>query len=1792
MADVYLSGNTYAWASSYMMELYVSDIPYDGWTKATNGMDIHNFIQNMADSLPYGGAQHLEVFNYQWYKLGDTSRYIKWPEDMSYAFTWSYHYSTGLWCQLGNRSDAHMEGFDWSDVVSLEGTFNNDLSQHKFPIRPWDGVTIVMPKLTNMSKTFSWGGGPTTTEINGITVDVFSPDYWDLGTSPLLEDLSYCFEAYEPAGYGADSGKVVEFVFSPNMPNTDANCEGMFSRVFSVMSAQNKDENHIRIGDNFYPSLTCNVTKMFYDASDLDRIYCQNWYGGVWGNNYPPAAFDSFWGDCRRLPNSSGAPLYEIGLKACRDYAEGGVFNDEDGVLYYYPTYLDEHGVDVNLMWRVNGDTVNFLQSNQLGSVQKWWEYQKWGYPAKYNTVTGEYDAYDYLSTNDMCTLYYKDCMYADFGKNTADGIDKTEMPQTLYGLFRNFQGLRIDMTNAWFRSPERDWSKRPHPGLDYILDFMFENVNCSDIYGIDLPDTSKWDSGGYNEAVYSMVGMFKNAVIKNPVWWYDLRGGSHYCVDMYLGSKTPIILNARALNDDYPNEEGSAVYHYTYRANLNPSLPGGDGYVESEGLWKKRIVGYRSFHEIMIDAGPDYDDWYVAGVFAQSSCPTIDLVDLSDTMFKREHGNVISYLYWFTGVTANKIIPPYKHNWWPTRGYNDSTFSLPNNLPQPTGRDKGIDNSYCKLVEDGGYFTEDERHWYYYPTNFDNKGLWFKYDNTTKDVCFSTSRIDDTWSRWGYPKISDYDDSYDHDKPARDMSYRFYADAQTVSTYGGEIIYPPTEVPGLFRGCKLGDDFNLDNWDFYKYGVDDASYMFAESTIPKITRATFGGNGGPTSIGLKDYTARSTFEAMFKNCTYLKTFDISRFVAEPLTMQEMFSGCTTLTSVKINDANSALSNYLNGSRWFVDLDEMFYGCSSLKTLNLEAMRWKAGINANQTFAACPNLEHIYVSINYSDWTAEEREYRYQYYITGENTFAGDTKLSAYDGTIDNTKCKLIAELGYFESVEPYYPLYYWLEKVSVVGQPIKNVLHLSNTKVTSDYKAWAYNEQPWRNYNGYNRWDDNVEEVITDGESLVVPPDIRNIFYDCVNLTTIDTTKWDTQFVERLGQAFCGCTNLEIIQGIDNWDVNKVYDLQGMFWQCESLKDLNLKNWQLCGDTTKSIWGYASCYRMFKQANISNLQIGAKTFNNVKDTREMFYNITGDRLNLSAWSPEHFEYYKDMFSESYQLKKIYVSNTPANGRWIDNVFNDASVVMFNGSSSLPSFGDTTATKAKPVTMGGYFYNVVDLYTWYDTSTGELHLSNHKLTDDYELWDAPSVPTIPKWRNATKLVNDEASSYNNLKFPLDPSYLLYECNNLGNWGLDGDAEHWDMTNCESLRQVFPYPCEEISYWMLSSCEEIYYPFNTGRAPEGVGTSLSLNNWVFGYDRKTSPIKKIEGLVNNPGVKHIQWNGMSSSYDALPEVLYIKDAFKGCTDLESAYVKVQLGKGEIHNCEEVSGMFDGCTSLKTVNLILMNGFAVSDFSRMFKNCSSLDVPTLTFSAVDNVVEMEEMFSGCSSLRSLDISNWYIGGFGCDCTKMFSDCANLKQIYVNTDFPPGGDWESYIAKDTDMFANSPKLPDYNPAEIGGSKAKLVSQGGYFWGVDDLVHWWYKWNWIESNPDVVTWNDGHLHQKQEVIEFTSKNNFLYKDGESVFPVSPVNNSSMSFKIGADEYVLTAGVDITFEKHIVEQEDGWNIVTFTSNIQDEDLKNTLNNKTLTISYVTDAKWEKLYTPQKGTGLPDPIKV
>ena len=92
---------------------------------------------------------------------------------------------------------------------------------------------------------------------------------------------------------------------------------------------------------------------------------------------------------------------------------------------------------------------------------------------------------------------------------------------------------------------------------------------------------------------------------------------------------------------------------------------------------------------------------------------------------------------------------------------------------------------------------------------------------------------------------------------------------------------------------------------------------------------------------------------------------------------------------------------------------------------------------------------------------------------------------------------------------------------------------------------------------------------------------------------------------------------------------------------------------------------------------------------------------------------------------------------------------------------------------------------------------------------------------------------------------------------------------------------------------------------------------------------------------------------------------------------------------------MDSLFNGCSSLKSINLTNFDTNRLTNMASMFSGCRSLDAIDLSGFNTYNVYNMTRLFYGCDSLKYLNLSNMNM--INCNSyDDIFSDISNIKYI----------------------------------------------------------------------------------------------------------------------------------------------------------------------------------------------------
>ena len=299
------------------------------------------------------------------------------------------------------------------------------------------------------------------------------------------------------------------------------------------------------------------------------------------------------------------------------------------------------------------------------------------------------------------------------------------------------------------------------------------------------------------------------------------------------------------------------------------------------------------------------------------------------------------------------------------------------------------------------------------------------------------------------------------------------------------------------------------------------------------------------------------------------------------------------------------------------------------------------------------------------------------------------------------------------------------------------------------------------------------------------------------------------------------------------------------------------------------------------------------------------------------------------------------------------------------------------------------------------------------------------------------------------------------------WAADGNPEPYAVLSDNDTKLTFFYDDQKDARGGLSVGPFSGYPdyqswFNYRESIISVVFDTSFANcstlsstayWFSGCMNLTS----IEGIDNlktdNVTSMYEMFDGCSSltSLDVsgfkTDNVTNMTSMFSGCSSLTS----LDVSGFKTNNVTRMSSMFNGCSGLTSLDLRGFKTASVTGMNGMFNGCGSLISLDLSGFNTANVTNIDAMFYGCSGLTSLDLGNFNTSNVSA-MRLVFADCSNLKTIYT------GEGWS--VAKVDErssgqMFMNCTNLVggagtvydenhvDYTYAHIDGG----TSNPGYF-------------------------------------------------------------------------------------------------------------------------------------------------
>ena len=194
------------------------------------------------------------------------------------------------------------------------------------------------------------------------------------------------------------------------------------------------------------------------------------------------------------------------------------------------------------------------------------------------------------------------------------------------------------------------------------------------------------------------------------------------------------------------------------------------------------------------------------------------------------------------------------------------------------------------------------------------------------------------------------------------------------ITIGSNNTIYANPSSFELFSNLTNVTSIDLSNMD--TSGMTNMFNMFSDNT--SLTNITFGDNFNTANV--------TNMGGMFKNCTILKTIDLSSFDTSNATIfASMFMNCQGLQNLDLKSFNTSNVERMEG---------MFYNCSSLTSLDLSNFNTSKITDMTYMFNRCKSLTNI----NLSSFDTSNVSSLY-------DTFAGLTSLKVLDlSSFDTSK--------------------------------------------------------------------------------------------------------------------------------------------------------------------------------------------------------------------------------------------------------------------------------------------------------------------------------------------------------------------------------------------------------------------------------------------------------------------------------------------------------------------------------------------------------------------------------------------------------------------------------------------------------------------------------------------------------------------------------------------------------------------------------------------------------------------
>ena len=768
-----------------------------------------------------------------------------------------------------------------------------------------------------------------------------------------------------------------------------------------------------------------------------------------------------------------------------------------------------------------------------------------------------------------------------------------------------------------------------------------------------------------------------------------------------------------------------------------------------------------------------------------------------------------------------------------------------------------------------------------------------------------------------------------------------------------------------------------------------------------------------------------NTCKGLFYGCSSLTSLDLTGLDTSGVTdMSEMFSGCSSIDTLSFSNLDT--SHVMN-------MFGMFAGCSSLASLDLTGLDTSGVADMNSMFSGCSSLTLLDLTGLDTSGVADMN-----------SMFSGCSSLTSLD--VSGLDTSMV------EVMESMFSGCSSLTSLDLSGLDTSMVEDMDN--MFADCSSLP-----------------SLDLSGLDTSGVV---GMHGIFSGCLSLTSLDLSNWDTSNAKGISDMFKGCASLVSVYlpGVDVSSYGR-FDLRSMFSGCTSLQTLSLPRWKLGIDMPKF-----SCFGTLRTIDLSGWDTS-----NVTQMIDVFENCSSlESLDLSGWDMTSVSFMSGVFQNCSSLESLDLSNWDMSG----------------ATNMYQLFQNCLALSQLKVNAGFAFSPNCPLPSglWMATSSKKVYdaaeMPNH-VADTYVL--VASERTCSDWTPCGTCAwrIDQAGT------------LIVRPAN----GIEGTLAGWRGSYYENYKY-----CYEYAPWH-SRNEEI----RAVRIEGKVHATTCLSMFTECSSLETA---NLSGL-DTSGVTDMSY--MFSYCDRLKKLDLSSLNTCNVTNLDSMFLAcrslsmLNVSGWDTSNVRSMNGVFRSCSSLVSLDVAGWDTSQVIDMAYIFDGCGTLISLDVSAWNTSQVTDMANAFSGCVSLTRLDVSHWNTPKLT-SMNHLFMNCSSVTSLDLSS-------WDTSSVEYNGMiwvFMNCGSLSRIKLGSLfsfcGASSSKqCVLPGDYWLAASNGKE--YKWNMIPDNvADTYYLRFGSLSDAEGILSAT---NYTY-NGTSRLPAVTVRLDGKTLKRDTDYSVTYA--------------------------------------------------------------------